>query len=154
QTTGSQILHKRRNTKHPDPCVHRRIDTVLQTSELRCIYTNNITDLMPETTTSDIAVLRRRKHCPKHQHKPIRIMVLTEGLTHQLERVTADLSHRRASSQLIPFRPVNLEIKHGRTHIINREAVVKKADKRPKGTGRIIVLGLTEQQCRTPLKAT
>ena len=71
-----------------------------------------------------------------------------DRLTDKIGGIPADFGHRRCPGQFEPVRALDRHRQFGPPNVVERKAVVEKPDHRADGAGRVVVLGLAEQQRR------
>ncbi len=76
-------------------------------------------------------------------------MVVVQKLRNQIFRAAADRRHRTDAGHPEPFPAVDDEGDLRLLYVLNREIAVEEPDERSDRAGRIIVLGLAEEQCGT-----
>ncbi len=108
---------------------------------------------MGEPLARRTAILDRREHGAEEQREAVRILVgRSNGLRHQVFRIPADLAD---GGMTVEDEAVLALHRHGDIHasdIVEAEAVIEQPQERPDGTGRIVVLGLGQQQRRAALE--
>ena len=72
--------------------------------------------------------------------------MLALSLADQVLGVAADFAHSTLPPKFERVSSINLELDHGGTNIVQSEAAIEQPHERTDGAGRIVVLGLAEQQ--------
>ncbi|MNP47717.1 hypothetical protein D3C76_1417850 [compost metagenome] len=89
-----------------------------------------------------VAILLGREQGAEEQHQAVGVlMVLVEGLLHQVLRVAADLAHGAAAGEDETVFAHHLQVHLGGAHVVQAEAFVEQAQQRAKRGGGIVVLG-------------
>ena len=108
---------------------------------------DRVADDVGEALAGSESIECRREHGAEKQHEAVWVLVVgTDGMSDDLQRVTADLRHRAAACEGEPIWPLHVEREIRLADVIHVEVLVKEPDKRADRTGRVVVFRLTQQQ--------
>src|SRR5215472_7912267 len=148
-----EVLHQRIDAEGPRLAIMAGAHAVDELAELRCGDGDDVVALVGEPLPRRVAILHRREHSAEEQRKAVRIlMVLADGLRHEVGRIAADLADRGMTIEDKAIRSPDVEPDLHAAHIVKREAGVKQPQERANGAGGVVVLGLRQQQRRTSLE--
>src|SRR5690606_4636988 len=90
-----EIAHECSGSKGPFRAFGRKTHRIPENSQLLVRDAHHISDLVREALTRHIAILYGRKQRSEKQHQSIGILVMpSDGLRDEIERIAADLLHR------------------------------------------------------------
>lgn len=147
QSAGSKIVHHGSQAESPGRSFMAVGDGVAQRAQQRTADADLITLLMSEAASRLLTVLGRRKQCPEKKHEAIRVLVIpADRLGHEIQRVTADQGHGTAAFKRKAVVALDVQIHDAIAHVIERKRFIEQTNERADRTGRIVVLGLAQQQ--------
>src|SRR5450830_229340 len=115
-----QILDQRGQSKCPRCDLVGKVDLVHQRPQFGRGDRHDVGDLMRETLSRSEPILRRREHRPQEQHQSVRILVIrTDRMLHQIQRIATDHRHRAAALEREAFCTVYPHCKFGAPYIVN-----------------------------------
>src|SRR4029077_17086619 len=130
----------------PRPDLVGVVYPVDERAQLRRRNRDDVTDRMREALSRREPVFRRCEHRAQKQDEPVRIlMVGTDGVGDEIDRIAADHSHRARAFERESLEPVHEDRKLAAAHVVDAEALVEQANEGTDGAGRVVVLGLAEQ---------
>src|SRR5450830_1053534 len=155
KSAGSKIVHHCSQAESPGRGLMAVGDGVAQCAQQRTTDADLITLLMSEAASRLLTILGRRKQGPEKKHEAVRVLVITaDSLGHEIQRVTADQGHGTAAFKRKAVVALDLQIHDAVAHVIERKRFIEQTNKRADRTGRIIVLGLAQQQCAAAFEIT
>ena len=146
QSPPREVLHQRHSAKGPRRNFVAVTHTVDDRSKPGRRNRDGVADDVGEALAGSKSIECRREHGAEKQHEAVWVLVVgTDGMSDDLQRVTADLRHRAASCEGELIWPLHVEREIRLADVVHAEVLVKEPDERADRAGRVVVFRLAQE---------